>query len=195
MATPIYLDMEEVVKQSTNKLIREQVDPWMNLITINKVNVRRFDGRDISLEGVAFQGTAVNLFWHGYIDPYLKDMINNQIIHFTTFAKQNHVVVEQALFELQGMLISSSIRVYTRMVDIDQRLRGNGHPHTIIKKPIEKELEDIKHYISTKVSNRVKIEKAIPWYEKPWLKSWPIIVTMLATIINLIMNIYSKFTS
>ncbi|MCW2473381.1 MULTISPECIES: hypothetical protein [unclassified Symbiopectobacterium] len=193
MATSIHTDIQEHVEMSAKKIIREQLTPWKFFHSSKRLNVTRFDGTKISYEGSDFSGSPSEIFWSDYIEPFLKDLINNEISVTYDKAKANYIDNCKALDELEAILFSYCVKVYREMADIDQKLRGKGIPDSVQKRPIDKKTDAIKEYISERITSKKEIILSTPWYEKPWVKAWPVLVTMAVSIANLLLSIYNNF--
>jgi hypothetical protein len=59
------------------KLKREKLTPWL-WFNFRGVEVTKFDGGIISILGVSYEQSQVNVFWH-FIEPFLQDAIVNNL--------------------------------------------------------------------------------------------------------------------
>ena len=129
MTTPLFPIFEKRVADATNQILRKQVDPW--LFMAEGLSITRFDGSPISYNGIKFEGSPRQVFWSGYIQPFLAHLITSEIAAAISMARERSVDARQLLPEIRGLLTSSISKVFARMVDVDQRLRGGGFPHLV----------------------------------------------------------------
>ena len=84
--------------------------------------IRRFDGAQISYQGIAFAGSPREVLWRGYIEPFLENICVAVVDATVHAAKERGVDVNAALTELESLLGKGIERVYSEMARIDVRL-------------------------------------------------------------------------
>lgn len=161
--TPLYPTFEKRIDDATAGIITRQVEPW-NFMR-QGLKVQRFDGRSISYSGIEFEGSPRQVFWGGYIEPFLQDLVVKELSAARAMAKERDVDGRLVIKEVQGLLTSAVSRVFTRMVDVDRRLRGNGFPAEVVPKPVEKEAGQMLSFLQLHADAELQMWKARPAYE------------------------------
>jgi len=169
MATPLYPVTEKRINDAVEALITTQVTPWSFLNAGPPFHVKRFDGRDISYQGITFEGSPSDIFWGHYIEPFLEDLTVKETALLVQACKDREVDARKAIPELQGMLISSCHKVFLRMADIDRRLRSKGYPESVQLRPIDSELVEMTHFIHAHCEAELKMWK--PRTMEIWLNN------------------------
>jgi hypothetical protein len=131
MTTTLYPIVIESVNNAINQLINIQVTPWAFLNSGQPFHITTFDGRQINYKGIAFEGSPRQVFWSNYIEPFLKDICISQISTALMMAKERSVDAKHLLPEVQSLLIAGITKVFSRMADVDRRLRGIGFPDRV----------------------------------------------------------------
>lgn len=158
MPTATYIALQRAVDDEINELIRKRVEPWMSF-NVNGINIERANGTVIAYQGIAFEHTARNTFWDGFIQPYLERLAEVRIEQTAKLAREHLTDVSTVLNDLAGMLQSGANRVFQRMADIDQRLRGNGYPESVQRMPIKELVATFSAYVATLVDAEYGIER------------------------------------
>ena len=178
MATPLFPTFEKRVNDSVNDLIAAQVTPWSFLMAGPPFQVKRFNGREISYQGVTFDGSPQQVFWSGYIEPFLEDLVVRELDFAVMACKEYKVDAGIVLSELQGLLLSGCNKVFARMADVDRRLRGKGSPSSVPLRPIQGEQDRMATFIQTHVSASLKLwesslrEDYPPKVKEHWINAW-----------------------
>ena len=183
MTTPLYPTFEKRVDDAVSRIAREQVEPW--LFMQKKLVVKRFDGHQISYEGVEFEGSPRDVFWSGYIEPFLEDLVVKEFSAAVTAAKDRDVDARLLIPEVQGMLLSASRKVLSKMAEVDQRLRGHGYPQQVALRGVEPEYARLREFIDRHALAELQMWKPRPayerWYERSKFWVWAVgIVVALA---------------
>jgi len=152
MATPLYPIIEKTVDDAWIKLEREQITPWAFLTAGPKFQVTDFYGQKISYEGISFEGTPRQIFWGRYIEPFLEDLVDRVISETLRVAAEKKQDARLCLPEAAGLLKSVAQRAYSRMADIDRRLRGNGYPTSVALRDTVRELRAVEDFIDRRIT-------------------------------------------
>lgn len=191
MTTPLYPTFRKRVNDAIDQIMTRQITPWAFLNTGHPFRIKRFDGRQISYEGVKFEGSPRDVFWSRYIEPFLEDICISEINAAVSMAHERGVEGKLLLSELEDLLKGGCLRVYRRMADIDRRLRGEGFPERVQLRPIKREAAATNHFIEERISAELAMWKSKPrsrtWY-KDRTTQWiiGIIVTVAAALISLL---------
>ena len=121
----VYPRTKKLVEEADKHLL-SLVTKWTFLKSVPQIEIKRFDGEEIRLGGVAFKGTVVDVFWSGFIEPYIEHesvKILEAAGQLATDCQLSHdIVIDEARMLLHVMVR----RVYSKMADVDQTLRGDG---------------------------------------------------------------------
>lgn len=155
------------ISDAFDELVKQQVTPWAFLTAGPAFRIKKFNGREIHYEGVAFDGSPRQVFWSRYIEPFLENICVTEINAAVSTAKERGVDGRLLLREVQELLSVSCLEVYNRMADIDRRLRGKGFPDDVPPRSIEREVHSMNQFID----DHIKSELAM-WKPEPRLEKW-----------------------
>jgi hypothetical protein len=119
------------IKTAFTKLEQEKITPWVFLLGDKMPPIKNFHGRIIQYRGMKFEGSPTQVFWNGFIDPFLEELIGWAFKFSLDHAKERHLNLESCIEVAQQSLQSGISRIFFRMQDIDRRLRGNGFPDKV----------------------------------------------------------------
>lgn len=187
MTTPLYVTFEKRINDAVDILLHKQVEPWAFFNSGYPIQVKRFDGRNILYQGGTFEGSPRQVFWSRYIEPFLENMVIQEISAAVAAARERRVDAKLLLPEVQGLLLSSCAKVFVRMAQTDQRLLGRGYPQSIPLRPVEREIANMKDFIEKHVRAELEMWKPKAWYEE-WYernKFWVWVVGTVAAVASL----------
>ena len=167
MTTPLYPTFEKRIKDAFDTLINLQIEPWAMFNSGHPTRVTRLDGRAIAYEGIGFEGSPQLVFWSRYIEPFLEEIIVQQISTAASTAREREIDGRLLLLEVEGLLLAMCQKVFTRMAQIDQRLIGKGFPETTPLRSTDNEYGVMKEFIEKHI--RAELEM---WKKKPWHEGW-----------------------
>ena len=128
----IKADVEDV----TQALLKDTVEPWI-FFGSHGVHIKKVDGSSIAISGLEYSGSAVTVFWDGFVDAYIKKRSRELIDSIRLKAIARNIPVQHALEDCLVYLHSMIVEVFNRMAVIDQRLRGKGFPESVQKKDVQ----------------------------------------------------------
>ena len=146
MSTPLYPTFEKRVADAVTRVITQHVDPWQFMQ--QRMSVKRFDGRLISYEGVEFEGSPRHVFWSGYIEPFLQELIVAELAAASAAAKERDVDARKLIPEVQALLLLGCRQVLRKMAEVDHRLRGQGYPEKTDERSTEPELLSLREFLN-----------------------------------------------
>lgn len=187
MTTPLYPTFQKRIGDSFEALINTQVRPWALLNTGKPLRVKTYDKRQISYEGIGFEGSPAQVFWSKYIEPFMEEISINEINAAVRMAEKKNVDVAILLPEINGLILAGIRKTFFEMAKIDQRLRGKGFPDTIPLRRTENEFQRMKEFVEMFVQAELKLwqpkSKLEKWYERNKFIVWIIGILMaMATI-------------
>lgn len=185
-ATPLFPTFEKRISDDVDALINAQVTPWIFFETGSPFRVNRLVGSEISYQGISYAGSPQDVFWSRYIEPFLEVMIDDALKDAVRTCKEREIDARRALPELQGILLSGCGQVYSRMAEVDRRLRGHGYPDSVATRSIMHELGEMETYLQTRVN--AELEMWRPRILEKWYKHnkfWVWIIGILFTVASI----------
>ena len=170
--TYFYHKVKHQLEEFYSFLNNEKLTPWLFLKSTG-VKVVRYDGKQINIVGVEFSGTCVDVFWHGFIEPFLKnkfieimDFINSEVKN-SQITSEHFPIIDETIGQYQNL----NEKVYKRMSEIDQILRGNGDIASVNRKNVDDKINIMNKFVEdqaifykkqTKESNNKNIMELKP---------------------------------
>ena len=179
------------IKSEFDRLITEQVDPWM-FFNSKGISVKKFNGKQISISGAAFSGSVPLVFWNDYIQPFIQDIIKRMIVETIEQAAKKDVPLSLVLESTKANLAGGIDAVFAKMQDIDQRLRGKGNPKSVSRYDTFPEICRMNAYLDRQVETYRNFafepsqSRFRKWYDKSPHIKWliGIIISVLALVIS-----------
>ncbi len=171
--------IQKLVQDEGNSLIREQITPWIMGFAKGRLSINNFYQKNISYEGVLFEGSPRDVFWGRYIEPFLEDTNQRLINSISQECAANNLNLTEELHMLQLHLQSMHNRIFNNMADIDQRMRGGGYPERIPKRDVSEEISRMNNYLCEHIemeiakhhsSQNKKIIWKRLWHDPVWSK-------------------------
>ena len=191
MTTPLYPTFQKRITDAFEELIKNQVTPWCFLNSGKPMRVKMHDQKQISYEGVGFEGSPEHVFWSRYIEPFMEEICINEIEKAVKMADERNVSATSLLPEVEELLFSGVRKTFGEMAKTDQRLRGRGFPEKIPLRSIENEYKRMKSFIEVRIKSELEMwnpkSKLEAWYEKNKFVVW------LVGIVVAIVGLYAKF--
>jgi hypothetical protein len=131
MITPLQPTFQKRIKDAFDEITRKQIDPWAMLNSGKPMKVQYFNGKQISYEGIGFEGSPEKVFWTSYIEPFIENIVISEIAEAYKQGSERKVDVSVLLNEVESLLLVSIKSVYSRMAEIDRRLKSRGFPEKI----------------------------------------------------------------
>lgn len=138
---------DKAIGVATRELIAAQVSPWARLLTARTLAVRRHDGSSLAWTDTKYGVPQQDIFWRGYMDPFLEELITTQMREAALVARKAEGDREVLIAEVRDLLLRAVRRVYDAMADVDQQLRGEGYPQSVARRSLKTELRVMEQYI------------------------------------------------
>lgn len=167
MTSPLYPIFRKRIEDATKRVIQDQVTPWAFWAAGTPFKVKQFSGREISYQGISFEGSPRTIFWGRYIDPFLETLAIEEIEFAVTSAKERKVDATLLLPEVQSLLNATIQKVFREMAEIDRPLLGKGFPETAPLRSSEGETAQLCAFIE----ERVRCELAM-WKPRSAVEEW-----------------------
>ncbi len=190
MITPLYPTFQKRIDDAFEDLVRKQVDPWAMFNSGKPMRVMTFSNKQISYEGIGFEGSPEHVFWSRYVEPFMEDIVTREITEAVILASERRVDGNILLREVRDLLLAKINTTYLRMADIDRRLKGKGFPEKVRLRSIDGELGEMKNFIDL----RVRAEQEL-WHRsrfERWLKHNKFIIWAVGAI-GTLAGVYAVF--
>lgn len=166
MATPLEPIFRKRVADAVNTLLRDQVNPWLNIADTGPFTIKGYQGTLISHEGTRFVGAAQQSFWQDYIEPFLERICDTEISAAASAAEHRGLDLNEVLAELEDHLRAGIIRVYREMARIDQALTKLDLPNAPQRK-----VDGYVDYMVAYLNERIRAERTL-WGSATPLEVW-----------------------
>jgi len=143
--------------------------------------------------GIEFEGSPKEVFWTALIQPYLKDLIARSYFETRTFCTANQIDPKLPLDETARHLSLGAQRLFSRMADIDRRLRGKGFPSSVDRRPTDREEKAIQDYIDQRKHDELGL---VPKPKSRWNRFYheqQFLIWVIGTIIAIATIIVAAF--
>lgn len=186
-SSPLTLRITVFVDDHWNRLKTEQIIPWTQLIA-NGVKCKNFYGKDISYTGVSFEGSPQMVFWGGYIDPFLRSVIDQTFDYAVSLCREREEPLRPALAAVEQNLRKLVRETYQQMSEVDRVLRGRGYPEKLSLRPVDSEISAMHSYIVEQIKSELEMWKPKPWltrqYERHPLWFWlaPFVISIVSLV-------------
>jgi hypothetical protein len=124
--------------------------------------VNDYYGKPIAYSGIRFNGSPIQVFWNGYIEPFLQDIAFRAIDLAMKSAAERKIPLREPLLEVKGNLYSLCHRTFERMADIDQRLRKGGVLNEVPIRRTDNELARMHQFIDKRIDAELRAIPAAP---------------------------------
>lgn len=149
--------------------------------------IQTHDKRQISYQGILFEGSPRQIFWTRYIEPFMEEICIEEIDAAVKLAKERNVDARQLLPEVRDLLLAGIRKTYSRMADVDRRLRGKGFPESVDLKGTDKEYLIMTDFVDVRIRSELEMwkpkSKLQVWYEHNKATVW--IVGVLLAVLGL----------
>ena len=189
--TPLFVVFQKRINDCFEQLRRNQLDPWIFLNSGKPMKVETFHKKQISYEGVGFEGSPSNVFWSNYIEPFMEDIIVNEINAAVEMCVERKVDTKELLGEMRGLFLAGIGTTFIEMAKLDQRLLGKGFPEKIQLRSIEKEHKNMVNFIDIRIQSELEI-----WQQKSKFETWYLqnkSIIWLISIVFAILGLLANF--
>jgi hypothetical protein len=159
MPTPLYPTFRKRITDAFEQLDKQQVTPWAFMTAGPPFRVNQFDGRKIAYQGIEFEGSPREVFWSGYIEPFIEHLCSSEIETAVSMAKERDVDVRLLLPEIQELSTLGIRKVYEHMADIDQGLRGKGYPKSVGRQAVTHKVQCMETFVAERIQAELEMWK------------------------------------
>lgn len=152
----VYPIIEKFINDEYAKLDSAQITPWA-FFHSGAMKVNRFVGDPIAYSGIRFSGSPTQVFWNGYIEPFLKDIAFRAIDRTMVAARDRSMDLRQPLAEVRGQLYGLCRRTFDRMANIDRNLRtADAAGAEVPLRHTARELDNMHRFIDSRIDAELK---------------------------------------
>lgn len=151
--SPLYKRTYKSVQDIDEKLTK-LIHRWRFFNAGPPMKVTAYDGTEICYQGVAFKGSPVDVFWSGFIGPYIENYSVNVLEQTSALAIECQFSIEEPIEEAKLLLLVMVRRLYHEMAETDKILRGDGFSF-----PEKKDVSGYIENMSRKIKEYAEIEK------------------------------------
>lgn len=136
--TPFFPKRTLNINVAYDRLERELFGRWTLFDSGKSITVTSCEGKKVHFTGdTEYVGAAQEIFWGGFFEPDFKRVITEQIDQTVKDCKIHPELAQAILNETADLLRKFSRRVYERMAEVDQRIRGQGNPNIAQRRTVE----------------------------------------------------------
>lgn len=184
MRTPLEPTFRKRIRDSVSVLQQRQVTPWL-FMTVAPFAVNRFDGRRISYSGIAFAGSPEQVFWNGYIEPFLENLCITEIEAAASIAREKTVDAREVMPEVIALLDEGITRIYLEMASVHERLYEMGERGEGGAVDTAPRIARMKQFARERVDAEIRMFRHPSAYER-WFQRNQFCVWAVPTVISLI---------
>lgn len=129
--SPAYDLIRAHVEECYDGFVQQAVTPWALFGTSHGVAIDLPDGRAIRYSGLAFSGTPRQVFWETMPNAFIQDIAKKAFEWTRKLCREEKLPTEIPISETAMFLTGGLSRCLSKMIEIDQRLRGKGFPDTV----------------------------------------------------------------
>lgn len=190
MATPLYSLIEKLVEDSWVVLDREHITPWAFMTAGPLFKCTDFYGRQISYQGVEFEGSPQDVFWGRYIEPFLENIIEQVVTETLRLSEVKGQNPKLPLLEASSLLKLLIHRAYRRMADIDRRLRGKGYPERVPLRITDSEIAGMERFLDRRINAELAMLK--PWHRvNQFYKEHKFLIWLIGILITIAIKFFA----
>jgi hypothetical protein len=191
--SPAYSFIRECIELKFQKLEKDKITPWAFLLSGKGLKVTDYFGKEVAYAGVEFEGSPREKFWKAFIQPFLQDIVSKSFSETRSFCRAHGVDLKLPLEETASLLKAAIERVYHRMSDIDQRLRGKGYPDSVTRYNPEAEVAFSEAFVEERMSAELalmpkKKRTLNAFYEEQ--KFWFWFIGIVVAIIGILIKVF-----
>ena len=71
--TALYIRIKRKIDAERERLNKDTLTPWTCFHRVKIFQIKKFDGSPIRFGEIEFSGSPQDVFWNGFIEPFLED--------------------------------------------------------------------------------------------------------------------------
>jgi hypothetical protein len=191
--TPLFEKTKQRIEDFYVDIDRNKLTPWSFFRSGKMHGVKDYYGKPIypGGGGAEFEGSPSKVFWGNFIEPFLEHGIINILEQVATDAKESNLSPELCINEAVNLLDSLITRIYYRMAEIDQNLRGKGDPKSVKRKDVTQEIQKMVDYLEQQQKSITEIAISQSTYAQKGnlLRDKKFVITTCIAIVTIIVMV------
>lgn len=135
-----YPEITFTIENKFKQLCKDKLTPWEFLNAGKMGPIKDFNGRTIQYSGVGFEGSPREVFWGGFIEPFLESFFVWAFRFALEYSERRKLNRRELILYTRECLTNGIRLTYSRMQKIDRMLRGKGFPDRISPRDISREI-------------------------------------------------------
>lgn len=135
-----YPEITFAIENKFKKLRKDKLTLWEFFNSGKMMAIVDFYGRTIQYSGVRFEGSPREVFWGGFIEPFLEDIFGWAFELALSHAEKRNLDRKELVLYTRECLLNGLHLTYSKMQKIDRVLRGKGYPDRIPLRDISREI-------------------------------------------------------
>jgi hypothetical protein len=152
--------IQKLVHDEQEKLIREQITPWIIGFAAGELRIKNFHGKEICYGGIRFEGTPTDVFWGKYIDPFLENAIARLSECIAEESEKNKLPFQEEMRTLQTHLRSLIAAIFKKMAEADQRMRGIGSSKQAGRRNVDDKIKKLNSFLHAHIDMEIEKHRA-----------------------------------
>lgn len=194
MNSPVHSLIKECVELEFQKLEKSKITPWAFLLNDKGLTLTDFFGKSVSYTGVQFEGSPRDVFWGGFIQPFLNDIVSKSFSKTRDFCRKENLNSKLPLEETAGLLKVGIQKAYERMADIDQGLRGRGFPKSVLRYNPKNEISRSYSFVDERLVSELALQSMQKktlnnFYEEHKFWFWSIGI-IISAVIGILIKVF-----
>lgn len=155
--TPIIGRSKKEVDDLSRKL-QAKIDPWKMHFYPDAppFKMQKFDGSWIHSQGLTFSGSIRDVFWGGFIEPFIEAGIIESLDLTVKSCRESGIPADTVIDEKAALLANMIKSVYQHMANVDHTLLTSGHqlkanPPSVLKRDVTGKTERMLQFLGEQV--------------------------------------------
>jgi hypothetical protein len=161
-STPFHPKRKTAIADAYSRLDRTLLTDWLMSFHSGKP-IMNCEGRQVQYGGVEFSGSPREVFWGGFFEPDFRKVITEQINQTVMDCQPYPSLAEPALDETAHLLHDFVAKLYERMAEIDQLLRGKGFPDKVQRRSVGGYISVMNNFIDEHIDGAKQLATLSEW--------------------------------
>lgn len=159
-------------------------------MSVAPFSIQRHDGRSIRYSGIAFEGSPEQVFWGGYIEPFLEDLCSSAIDEARMLARDRSADLRLLMPDVLALLEDAIRGVYAEMARIHIELYKMGGRRPGVPPDVGPKIDHQMSFARERANSELSLYHAPPilelWFRRNQFIAWliPLLVSLLALAVS-----------
>jgi len=138
-----YPEITFEIENKFKKLIIDKITPWIFLNARKMPPIENFYGQVIRYGEQKFEGSPREVFWSGFIEPFLENIFIWAFKLALDYAEKHHSDTRELILYTHDCLANGVRLIYGKMQQVDRNLRGGGFPDRVTLRDVTREINQM----------------------------------------------------